>query len=68
MQTTIDYIPVDDQSVYAMIDIKVPYSNIEELTGTKLTEKPKYSNKGKHLMLFNDQSGSMSGRRFESMQ
>jgi hypothetical protein len=38
------------------------------MTGEELAEKPKKSNKGKYLMLFNDRSGSMSGSPFRALK
>jgi uncharacterized protein with von Willebrand factor type A (vWA) domain len=55
-----------DSIVCAQIETQMTRERYEEITG--ITQATTYSNKGKHLMLFNDQSCSMSGTPFETLK
>ena len=57
---TPEYFKISDSDmVHATISASFSKEEYEALTGIK--EVPKVSNKGKKLMIFNDESGSMSG-------
>jgi hypothetical protein len=57
---------VHEKLLYAQIETELTKKQYEEITG--ITQAVTKSNKGKHLMLFNDQSGSMSGTPFETLK
>jgi len=58
-----------DPSVYAQFEACLTREQYEALTGQNAADdKPRRSNKGKHLMLFNDRSYSMSGTPFETLK
>lgn len=58
-----------DPMVYATFETTFSREEHEEQIGADDTEQTKkVENKGKHLMLFNDRSGSMSGTPFESLK
>jgi len=56
----------DEKLLYAQIETELTKQQYEEITG--ITQAVTKSNKGKHLMLFNDQSGSMSGTPFTTLK
>lgn len=58
-----------DPSVYAQVEACLTREQYQAITGQNADEeKPKRSNKGNHLMLFNDRSYSMSGTPFETLK
>ena len=59
----------DEQLLCAQVETVLTKTQYEEVTGDiDGTQAAIKSNKGKHLMLFNDQSGSMSGTPFETLK
>ena len=53
--------------VFARFEYKMSAALYKEMMGID-DAQPKKTNKGKTLMIFNDQSGSMSGRPFDALQ
>ena len=56
----------DEKLLCAQVETELTKTQYEEITG--ITQAVIKSNKGKHLMLFNDQSGSMHGTPFETLK
>ena len=58
--------PDDEAVVYVQVETTMTKKDVNEILGTD--EQAVVTNDGKNLMLFNDQSGSMSGTPFETLK
>ena len=56
----------DDKLVYAQVETTLTKAAFNEVLGVE--QQAIATNDGKHLMLFNDQSGSMSGTPFNTLK
>ena len=58
---------MENKLVYAQVEKTLTKTEHLALMGEDKNSEMKLSNKGKHLMLFNDQSGSMRGTPFTTL-